>query len=209
MQPRCRQAVRHTPKFENMGLMIHSLEGMPEGHHRDYYIYLLDYGWDEPLGEALKNNFNRMATLASEQKNAVVIMPTEVGAHFSDQVLSWHSINGDDADKESLLPAILLTNRHPSEFRQRSLNQNTSVENDLKLVLFPLKKYCQSTTQVVELIQKIFRKIKNGEALENFEITKQKKKGLKGALASSIVLEPKIMGMGISLNKLMSYFKEK
>lgn len=41
-----------------MGLMVHSLEGIPEGHHRDYYIYLLDYGWNEPLGDALKKNFN-------------------------------------------------------------------------------------------------------------------------------------------------------
>ncbi len=37
-----------------MGLMVHSLEGIPAGHHRDYYIYLLDYGWDEPLADALR-----------------------------------------------------------------------------------------------------------------------------------------------------------
>jgi len=192
-----------------MGLMVHSLEGIPEGHHRDYFIYLLDYGWNEPLSEALRKNFNNMATLASKQENAVVIMSTEVGAHFSDEVLSWHSINGDDADKESLLPAILLTNRHPSVFRQKSFRENDNVEDDLKLVLFPLKKHCKDTTQVVELIQKIFQKIKKGEDLENFEITKQKKKGLRGALASSLVIEPKFMGMGISLNKLKDYFTDK
>ena len=63
-------------------------------HHPDYFIYLLDYGWNEALSNALKNNFGRMATLASEQKNAVVIMRTKQGVHFSDEVLSWHSING-------------------------------------------------------------------------------------------------------------------
>ena len=57
-----------------MGLMVHSLEGIPEGHHRDYFIYLLDYGWNEPLSEALRKNFNNMATLASKQENAVVII---------------------------------------------------------------------------------------------------------------------------------------
>ena len=192
-----------------MGLMVHSLDGIPEGHQCDYYIYLLDYGWNEPLSEALKKNFGKMATLASEQKNAVVIMRTDEGVHFSDEVLSWHSINGDDAEKENLLPAILLTNRHPADFRQRAMGMKNSIEDDLKLILIPLKKYCKDTTQVVELIQKIFAKIKNGEDLENFGITQQKKKGIRGALASSIVIEPKFMGMGFSLNKLVSYFKDK
>ena len=35
-----------------MGLMIHSLGQLPADAHRDYYVYLLDYGWDEPLGDA-------------------------------------------------------------------------------------------------------------------------------------------------------------
>lgn len=82
--------------------MVHSLEGIPEEHHRDYFIYLLDYGWSEPLSEALKKNFGQMATLASEKKNAVVIMRMDAGVHFSDEVLSWHSINGDDVEREQL-----------------------------------------------------------------------------------------------------------
>lgn len=192
-----------------MGLMVHSLDGVPEGHHRDYYIYLLDYGWNEPLNEALKKNFGKMATLASEQKNAVVIMRTDEGVHFSDEVLSWHSINGDDAEKENLLPAMLLTNRHPAEFRSKAMGINSSIEQDLKLVLIPLKKYCKDTGEVVALIQKLFTKIKKGEDLNNFGITKEKKKGLRGALANSIVIEPKFMGMGISFNKLVSYFRDK
>ena len=192
-----------------MGLLIHSLDGIPEGHHRDYYIYLLDYGWNEPLSDALKKNFGKMATLASEQKNTVVIMRTDEGVHFSDEVLSWHSINGDDAEKENLLPAILLTNRHPIEFRNRAMGINSSIEEDLKLILIPLKKYCKDTGEVVTLIQNIFTKIKKGEDLDNFGITKEKKKGLRGALANSIVIEPKFMGMGISFNKLVSYFRDK
>lgn len=182
--------------------MVHSLEGIPEGHHRDYYIYLLDYGWNEPLGDALKKNFNRMASLASKQKKAVVIMPTEVGAHFSDQVFSWHSINGDDADKNDLLPAILVTNRHPAEFRRRGNSQGEQpVENDLKLLLFPLKKYCKDTTEVVDLIQSIFSKIKQEKDLDNFSIKTEKKKGVGGAFVNSIIFEPNFAGMGFSFNK--------
>jgi hypothetical protein len=190
-----------------MGLMIHSLEGLPKGHHRDYYIYLLDYGWNEPLSNALKANFGRMATLASEQQNAVVIMPSEEGIHFSDEVLSWHSINGDDAGKEDLLPAILVTNRHPSEFKERTYNQDTETSDDLKLMLFPLKRHCNNTTEVVSLIQKIFALIKEGKDLKDFVVTKQRKKGVGRAIVDSLILEPNVAGMGFNFNKLIDYFR--
>jgi hypothetical protein len=192
-----------------MGLMVHSLEGMPEEHNRDYFIYLLDYGWQEPLSEVLIKNFGQMATLASEQKNAVVIMKTDAGIHFSDEVLSWHNINGDDADKNELLPAILVTNRHPAEFKKRSENsENESLEDNLKLILFPLKKYCKDSTEVVSLIQTIFSKIKQGKDLDDFKIINKKKKGIGGALADSVMLEPNIAGMGFSFNNFVNYFRE-
>ncbi len=191
-----------------MGLMVHSLEGIPAGHHRDYYIYLLDYGWDEPLADALRKNFQKMATMASKQENAVVIMPSETAAHFADEVLSWHSINGDNANDEKLLPAILVTNRHPSEFRRRTMDGKNDTETNLKLVLFPLREHCKNTTEVIELIQKIFAKIKNEENLDDFAITKEKKRGIGRAIVNSILLEPNIAGMGFSFNKLVNYFKE-
>jgi hypothetical protein len=46
-----------------MGLMVHSLENIPESARRNYFIYLLDYGWHEPISEALRNNFENMAKL--------------------------------------------------------------------------------------------------------------------------------------------------
>ncbi len=191
-----------------MGLMVHSLDGIPEEHHRDYFIYLLDYGWSEPLSDALRNNFGKMATLASERKNAVVIMRTDAGVHFSDEVLSWHNFNGEEVEKEQLLPAILVTNRHPAEFRKRALREECEAEINLKMILFPLKKYCQSTTDVVALIQKIFTSIKLERDLDDFGIVRERKKGIKGAIASSILLEPNFGGLGFSFNKLIEYFKE-
>lgn len=191
-----------------MGLMIHSLEGLSKGHHRDYFIYLLDYGWEEPLSDALRKNFGKMADLASKNTDAVVIMGTEVGTHFSDEVLSWHSINGDDANKENLLPAILITNRHPAEFRKRAMREGDQAEANLKMILFPLKKHCKNTTEVVTLIQQIFNSINLGKDLDNFGIAKVKKKGIGGALANAILLEPNFSGIGFSFNKLIAYFKD-
>ena len=152
-----------------MGLWIQSLENIPIEAERDYFIYLLDYGWNEPLGEALMKNYEKMASIAAENK-AVVIRGTH-RVHFEDEVLSWHNINGENA--EEILPAILITNRHPRKFKE-SYNASRSgrVENDLKLILIPLKKFCKSTTEVVGLIEKVFNDVKNNKDLDDFRVGK-------------------------------------
>ena len=75
-----------------MGLMIHSLGELPLNAKRDYYVYLLDYGWHEPLGQALLSNFDTMAAEAS--RNSAAVIRGVVGSHFEDEVLSWHSVDG-------------------------------------------------------------------------------------------------------------------
>ena len=189
-----------------MGLYIQSLENIPLSANRDYYIYLLDYGWHEPLGEALMNNYEKMAQIASEN-NAVVIRGTQ-RVHFEDEVLSWHNINGENADE--ILPAILITNRHPQLFRESfSSSQKISIEPDLKLILIPLKKFCRSTTDVVSLVEKLFNDIRAEKDLDEFRISKDIKRGLGKALADAIIIEPNIAGIGLSFNKLISYFQKR
>ncbi len=95
-----------------MGLIVHSLQNIPESKNRDYLIYLLDYGWDEPISKALRDNFDKMAEIAAKNR-AVVIKGTEL-AHFENEVFSWHHINNEKADE--LLPALLITNKHPKYF---------------------------------------------------------------------------------------------
>jgi len=66
-----------------MGLYVHTLARLPADLARDYYLYVLDYGWEEPLGDALRQNFRRMADLAA-QNNAVVCG----GSEFLDSGIS-------------------------------------------------------------------------------------------------------------------------
>lgn len=189
-----------------MGLYVQSLEHLPIDATRNYYIYLLDYGWSEPLGDVLMNNYIKMASLASSN-NAVVIRGTD-RVHFSDEVLSWHNFNGEDAEK--LLPAILLTNRHPAIFRSKSNEQNEGdIESDLKMILIPLKRFCNTTNDVVGLIQKLFQDIQEQKDLRDFQISREMKRGLGKALADSIILEPNISGVGFSFSKMIKYFTKK
>ena len=190
-----------------MGLHIRSLAGVPDAK-RNYYIYLLDYGWHEPLGQALFDNFQKMAEIASDN-DAVVIRSAGNSIHFCSEVLSWHNINGQNAD--DILPAILLTNRHPKEFRE-SYNEHDnrqSDKRDYKLVLFPLKKYCQTTTDVATYINNIFRDVIEKNDLSNFQITKEMKKGIGSALVDGVLLEPNIAGIGYNFKPLIDYFRER
>jgi len=54
-----------------MGLHVHSLENIPQSQDRDYMIYLLEYGWHEPLSKTLNENFNQMASRAPNSSNAL------------------------------------------------------------------------------------------------------------------------------------------
>jgi hypothetical protein len=139
------------------------------------------------------------------------VMRTDEGLHFSDEVFSWHNINGNDAELNALLPAILVTNRHPAQFKERALNHShrSEVESNLKLILFPLKKYCESTGDVVELIQIIFSNIKQRKDLTDFGIVQEKKQGASGAVASSLIVEPTGTGTRLSFSVVEEYFMRK
>ena len=68
-----------------MGLKIHSIAEIPDSVSRSYYLYVLDYyNWDEPIGNTLRANFDRMAEFASKN-DAVVIQPFGESHFYSDQ----------------------------------------------------------------------------------------------------------------------------
>lgn len=179
-----------------MGLMIHSLSEIPENVERDYYLYLLDYGWEEPLSNTIISNFGKIAREAS-QSNSIFITGT-VGSHVDTEIMSWHHINGENAD--GLFPAILITKDNPHIFRE--MNHKPSLKS--KIIIIPLKACCSSSTDVINLISKIFTDIKDKKELKDFKITKEMKKGIGRRLLDGVILEPKIAGMGFNLK---AFFK--
>jgi len=192
----------HTKKKDTMGLWVQSLENIPAEANRDYYIYLLDYGWSEPLIDVLMQNFAKMASLAAESK-AVIIRGTH-RVHFEDEVLSYHNINGEDA--EDLLPAILITNRNPHKFKHVYQPGDAGpVENDLRLILIPLKKFCKTTTEVIQLVERLFTDIKQQKALKDFRIAREITKDNRRAKADSIILAPDLGGKEIPIENVISY----
>lgn len=200
-----------------MGLKVHSLGRIPDEIDRSYFVYLLDYGWDEPLSRSLRSNFDRMASLAS-RNNAIVIAGFD-GEEFTNEVFSWHRVNGQPGDE--VLPAILITTCHPHRFSSQnefpaahrskqdsSLHQSRhhpeAVYSD-RLILIPLRGLCKTETDVTNLIEKIFRDIREKKALSNFEVYQQISKGDRGALVDALVLRPSIVGIGLDLKAIARF----
>jgi hypothetical protein len=180
-----------------MGLYVHSLGEIPTGAERAYYVYLLDYGWEEALGNAVRANLPRMADVAS-RSNAVVIHGPR-GVHFEDEVLSWHQVNGQDA--KDILPAILISTRHPSTFAESFVPTKSKSEVRDALLLLPLRKICKSPEDVVDLIQRVFEDIKAGKRLSKFRAAKQMRRGVGRALVDAAILQPNMSGVGFDLKK--------
>jgi len=187
-----------------MGLMIHSLEILSPEAKRDYYIYILDYGWSEPLADIIRKNFQSFAGWASKNDSAIITGVGEIG-HFDNEVLSWHSINGDNA--ENILPAILITRTNPHVFRQLGNFDKKNFDTDFSYILIPLKKICKNESDVLELIRKITKDIEEKKDLSDFQVKKELKPGLGKAIVKSMILEPNFNGLGFSFNKLKEYLK--
>lgn len=180
-----------------MGLYVHSLKEIPAGVERAYYLYLLDYGWEESFGNEVRANLTRMAESAS-RSNAVVIHGPR-GVHFDDEVLSWHHVNGQDVT--DILPAILITTRHPSTFRESFVPRRSTQESRDALLLLPLRKICKSSEDVVALIQKIFEDISSNRKLSKFHAAQRMKRGIAGAIVDAVILQPNVNGIGFDLKK--------
>jgi len=184
-----------------MGLHVHNLGNLPNTvDGRNYFIYVLDYGWKEPLTDALVSNFTNMARMAAESRSIVVAGIEPI--HFANEVFSWHGINGENG--EEILPAILISTLTPSYFKESYDEFSRSKEIDDKLLVIPLKKACQTTDDVIELIKSIFSDIKDKKKLSGFKIAKKINKNGFKRLADAVILEPNFAGVGLDFKKLFA-----
>ena len=184
--------------------MIHSLEVLSAEAKRDYFIYILDYGWNEPIVDVLRRNFQNLARWSSQNDSAIITGVGEVG-HFDNEVLSWHQINGEDASE--ILPAILISRTNPHIFHQYLINPTKKIEHDLSYILIPIKKCCKNEADVMKLVTKITTDVEKKRDLKEFKILKELKPGIGRAIVKSILLEPNFQGIGFSFNKLREYLQ--
>lgn len=183
-----------------MGLMVHSIALLPKDSKRDYYIYLLDYGWQGSLGNVLSNNFNLLSDYAS--KHNFVILKGTPGSHFEDEVFSWHGINGEKGD--DVLPAILITTVNPHVFSRFTKSSLAKEYNDDDLILLiPIRKICKTEDDVANLIHQIIKDLTEKKKLPEFTIAKEMKRGVGKALVSGAILQPNFVGLGFDFKEFI------
>lgn len=188
-----------------MGLKISTLAAIPENVTRSYYLYILDfYNWDEPIGNALRNNFDKIAEFAS--KNDAVVIQGIQESHFYSELMSWESINGIDPKK--LLPALMITTIHPKYFLDGNDKEirGGKIPSD-KLIFLKLTDICKTPTEVIQILEKVFQDISEKKELKDFQISKELKGGTGKILNDTLILEPNIAGIGVNINKLFNFFK--
>lgn len=191
--------------------MVYSLDNVPIGARRNYFIYLLENGWKGPINKVLKKNYDRMVSSAANNK-AVVIKGT-AAEHFQNEVFSWHNINGDVSD--GLLPALLITNKHPKYFKESGKaffykpNETIKVQEHagMKMILIPFQKAYSNESEVIRIVESVFESISQGKDLKDFTIIQKQKKGIGNALVDSLILEPNISGVGINLKRFFKVLR--
>lgn len=182
-----------------MGLYVHSLAELPNTiDNKNYFIYILDYGWKEPLSDVLRDNFQNMARKASETKSVVIAGTDPI--HFANEVFSYHSINGEDGNL--ILPAIMISTLTPSYFLENNHNQRNLNKYDDTLIIIPLRNTCQTTDDIIQLINSIFSDIQQQKQLTKFNIITKITKQNNSRFFDSLILEPNFNGVGIDLKKL-------
>jgi hypothetical protein len=189
-----------------MGLKVSTIARLPIATDRDYFIYFLDYGWDEPLSNALHNNFDRMADFAAQHRSLVIEGLNR--QEFANEVLSWHHVNGEDA--ENLLPAIMIADCDPrlleqsNEFSVRRSVRTRDRAKPERFFIVPLKQVCKNPTEVAALLTQITEDIKNKRELSNFSVKKMVNRSAEG-LGEMFVLKPSFAGVGIDLKKAFQF----
>lgn len=186
-----------------MGLKINTIAEIPDSVNKNYYLYILDYyNWDEPIGNTLRNNFDKIAEFAANN-NSVVIQGIRE-SHFYSELMSFDYINGIKPD--NLLPALMITTLHPKYFLDGNDKriEGKPIPND-KLIFIKISEVCKTPMDVIKLLEKIFNDIKEGKEIKDFEVKQEIKGGIGKILNDTIILEPNIAGVGVNLNNLFRF----
>ncbi|MCB1533741.1 MAG: hypothetical protein KDJ44_03215 [Rhodoblastus sp.] len=189
-----------------MGLKVSTISRLPISTDRDYFIYFLDYGWDEPLSGALYRNFDKMAAFAADNRSLVV-----AGLHrkeFASEVLNWHRVNGESSD--DLLPAIMITDCDPRTLAATGRDPGGWIVGDVRprkgdakldrFLILPLKRLCKNETDVTIVLEKLMSDILEKKKISDFSVASVVDRSDEG-LAEMFVLRPSVAGVGIDLKK--------
>ena len=179
-----------------MGYIATDLARVPKGDY-DWYIFLLEDGWNDDLRSELSDNFR---TLARQVGPSALVVQGADPLPFYDQVFYEYALQELQTETDyHALPALLITDTPPSEIRE----DRTRVES-AKMLLMPLSKRYVRAGSITDILKELVSAIKKPEAFEALQTLDEQ--GMKThwcRLLSYFELKPSFFGFGLNVNKII------
>jgi len=178
-----------------MGLVVESLAEVSPDLYRSYWVYLLNYGLESNLAEAIKGNFVEIAQRTSKSQAAFVMGASR---HFDDELLRWDRVFGLSGDEH--LPALLVTTKNPHEFMNFDWHADM---DEHEFILVPLRKLGSCGDDAVAVLNSVLRDVESKKPLSEFNIrSRLATHSLPKVAGKVLVLQPNFMGLGVDLKEL-------
>jgi hypothetical protein len=175
-----------------MGYMLSSLANLPVDDDVRFYVFVINGQWQEPTYTILEQNFTQVAK--SIGKSAVIakgLNPQEWYGQIAETYLGK-----EHGDLFPLLPALLITDAHPSTIAPESLR--------LLVPLRDVEERFGGWPQFFSLLTD-FVQLKSDTFVQRF----QTKESAVDAANSIVELRPGMFGISININELISRWRKR
>jgi hypothetical protein len=175
-----------------MGYMLNSLANLPIDEDVRFYVFVINGQWQEPTYAILEQNFAQVAR--SIGKSAVIakgLNPQEWYGEIAETYLGKEHI-----DLFPLLPALLITDAHPTGISAESLRLLVPLR-DVEARFGGWPSFFAQLTDFVQL--------KNDAFVQSF----QAKERAVDAANSIVELRPGMFGIAINVNELISRWRKR
>lgn len=176
-----------------MGYLLNQLSNLPVDENINFYIFVVNGRYRDPLYDIIQNNFFQIAREIGN--NAVVAMGTDSKAFTTSVARKYLGDGNSDASFTEILPALLITNDHPDNLHADSLR-----------LIVPLKHAEQHFGNWHQFFDSLaqFVRGENDEFARRFE----DKGDLLDAGNKVVLLQPNFFGLGVNVNALIEKWRK-
>lgn len=171
-----------------MGYVLNKLVNLPIDENVNFYIFLVNGQFRDPVYEIVERNFMEIARSIGD--HAVIAVGTDKQNFTTSVARKYLGEGNSDNSFTSLLPALLITNAHPEQLRKDSMR--------LVVPLRDAEPRFGSWQHFFTLLAQ-FARGESDEFVRQFE----EKEDLLDAANKIVNLKPGVFGIGLNLNAVI------
>jgi hypothetical protein len=174
-----------------MSYLLNSLGNLPVDDGIDFYIFVVNGQWKEPLYEMMEQNFKHIGrSIGDKAVLAMGLNPEEWRSELEKKYL------GKDSGRFSgLLPLLIITDRHPEDLTDDSMRLIIPLQN--------VEKRFGGWPEFFRLMSEYVR-LENDDFLKNFQDS-----GTLDAANRIVSIKPGMFGISINVNELVSIWNNR